>query len=93
MTGTVVSLVCLLISGTSAGGKYWWMGSGDAFGDDYQDNQVTGLLRTFTDLFNNILAFSDYYSFSSIIINIKIMDKVSSSLLFKTFIEKTISLC
>ena len=89
MTGTVVSLVCLLISGTSAGGKYWWMGSGDAFGDDYQDNQVTGLLRTFT----SILAFSDYYSFSSIIINIKIMDKVSSSLLFKTFIEKTISLC
>jgi len=40
MTGTVVSLVCLLISGTSAGGKYWWMGSGDAFGDDYQDNQI-----------------------------------------------------
>ena len=46
MRREVVSLVSLLVAATTASpdGKYWWMGSGDAFGDS-QENQVRLRLR------------------------------------------------
>ena len=41
MSRAVPCLLCLLplLVTVQAGGQYWWMGDGDAFGD-YQDNQV-----------------------------------------------------
>merc|ERR1712038_1487683 len=38
----LLSLLCLLplLVTVQAGGQYWWMGDGDAFGD-YQDNQIS----------------------------------------------------
>ena len=41
MSRAELCLLCLLplLVTVQAGGQYWWMGDGDAFGD-YQDNQV-----------------------------------------------------
>merc|ERR1711874_409661 len=42
MSRAVPCLLCLLplLVTVQAGGQYWWMGDGDAFGD-YQDNQIS----------------------------------------------------
>ena len=48
MKREVLTLLCLLVTTATASpdGKYWWMGSGDAFGDSQQDNQVSRMYES-----------------------------------------------